>query len=235
VIFLAEAFTRPAMMQALAKIGFHQSYTYFTWRNTKAELIEYMTELTGEMKEYFRPNFFVNTPDILHAYLQSGGRPAFHARLVLAATLSPSYGIYSGFESYENTPREAGSEEYRDSEKYEAKARDLSGPLMPFIGRLNAIRHQYPVFQRLDNLSFLESAHDSLLVYAKGEGHDAVIVCVNIDPNAPAEGVAVVPPELGLPPTFVAHDLLTGARYPWRTGQNYVLLPPGDAHVMSIE
>jgi starch synthase (maltosyl-transferring) len=235
VIFLAEAFTRPAVMQALAKVGFQQSYTYFTWRNTKAELIEYMTELAGETKEYFRPNFFVNTPDILHAYLQSGGRPAFHARLVLAATLSPSYGIYSGFESSENTPREAGSEEYRDSEKYEAKARDLNGPLMPFIGRLNAIRHQYPVFQHLDNVSFLESAHDSLLVFAKGEGLDAKVVCVNIDTRAPAEGVAVVPPELGLPPSFVAHDLLTGARYPWRTGSNYVLLPPGDAHVMSIE
>jgi starch synthase (maltosyl-transferring) len=235
VIFLAEAFTRPAMMQALAKVGFQQSYTYFTWRNTKAELIEYMTELTGETNEYFRPNFFVNTPDILHAYLQSGGRPAFHARLVLAATLSPSYGIYSGFESYENTPREAGSEEYRDSEKYEAKVRDLNGPLMPFIGRLNAIRHQYPVFWHLDNLVFLESAHDNLLAYAKGKGRDTVIVCVNIDPSAPAEGVAVVHPELGLPPAFVAHDLLTGARYPWRTGSNYVLLPPGDAHVMSIE
>ena len=170
MIFLAEAFTRPPMMRALAKIGFQQSYTYFTWRNTKAEIIEYITELAGEVKEYFRPNFFVNTPDILHAYLQAGGRPAFHARLVLAATLSPSYGIYSGFESYENVPRGAGSEEYRDSEKYEAKVRDLDGPLMPFIGRLNAIRHRYPVFERLDNVTFLESAHDSLLVYAKGHG-----------------------------------------------------------------
>ena len=235
VIFLAEAFTRPPMMRALAKIGFQQSYTYFTWRNTKAEIIEYITELAGEVKEYFRPNFFVNTPDILHAYLQAGGRPAFHARLVLAATLSPSYGIYSGFESYENEPREAGSEEYRDSEKYEAKVRDLNGPLMPFIGRLNAIRHRYPVFECLDNVTFLESAHDSLLVYAKGQGRDAKIMCVNIDTNSHAEGLAVIPPELGLPASFVAHDLLTGVRYPWQTGSNYVLLPPGDAHVMSIE
>src|SRR5262249_11432520 len=123
VIFLSEAFTRPSMMQALAKIGFHQSYTYFTWRNTAAEVASYVTELAGDMHEYFRPNFFTNTPDILTEYLQHGGPAAFHARLVIAATLSPAYGIYSGFEHFERVAREPGSEEYLDSEKYEMQSR----------------------------------------------------------------------------------------------------------------
>jgi starch synthase (maltosyl-transferring) len=222
------------MMHALAKVGFDQSYTYFTWRNTKAELVEYLTELTGPAVEYFRPNFFVNTPDILTEYLQLGGEPAFRARLVLAATLSPSYGIYSGFEHYENVPRGDGSEEYRSSEKYEVKARALDGPLLPLVGVLNRIRREHPAFAVLDDVTFLESAHDSLLVYAKQVPGDTVIVCVNVDPHAHVEGVADVGPELGLPPTFAVQDLLTGQRYAWRTGPNYVLLPAGGAHVMAV-
>jgi starch synthase (maltosyl-transferring) len=235
VIFLAEAFTTPPMMHALAKIGFQQSYTYFTWRNTKHELVEYITELSGETSEYFRPNFFANTPDILSEYLQTGGAPAFHARLVLAATLSPSYGIYSGFENFECEPRDPGSEEYKDSEKYQCKARDLNGALMPMVARINAIRRQRAVLQRIDNVTVLDSAHESLLVFAKGAGPGTVVVCVNLDPAAPAEGLAVVPPELGLPPSFVAHDLLSESSYAWQTGSNYVLLPPGGAHVMAFE
>src|SRR5205814_3629545 len=138
------------MMATLAKAGFSQSYTYFTWKNTKAELIEYMTQLTeSTLPEFFRPNFFVNTPDILHEYLQRGGRPAFEARLVLAATLSPSYGIYSGFESCESLPAHAGSEEYLDSEKYELKQRKLDGELLPLAQKLNAIRREHAALQRL--------------------------------------------------------------------------------------
>ncbi len=136
VIFLAEAFTRPSMMTTLAKLGFAQSYTYFTWKNTKSELQEYMLQLVA-WSEFYRPNAFVNTPDILHEYLQVGGPPAFEARLVLAATLSPSFGIYSGFESFENVPVQAGSEEYLDSEKYEVKQRTLDGPLLPLVQTLN--------------------------------------------------------------------------------------------------
>src|SRR5262249_3823628 len=145
-VFLAEAFTRPAMMRELAKVGFSQSYTYFTWKNTKAELLEFMTMLL-DWSEAYRPNFFANTPDILHEYLQTRGRPAFGARLVLAATLSPSYGIYSGFENLERVPVREGSEEYLDSEKYEVKQRRLDGPLLPLVGRLNAIRRENPALQ----------------------------------------------------------------------------------------
>src|SRR5262249_43488376 len=148
VVFLAEAFTRPVRMAALAKAGFSQSYTYFTWKNAKWELTEYLGQLTqSAMPEFFRPNFFANTPDILHEYLQAGGRPAFEARLVLAATLSPSYGIYSGFENCENVPVRPGSEEYLDSEKYEVKKRTLDGPLLPLAARLNAMRRGEPAPQ----------------------------------------------------------------------------------------
>ena len=142
------------MMSTLAKLGFSQSYTYFTWRNTKAELVDFMTNLTrSEWPEFYRPNLFANTPDILHAYLQRGGRPAFEARLVLAATLSPSYGIYSGFESCENVPVHDGSEEYLNSEKYEARDRALDGPLLPLVARLNEVRRENPALQRLDNIT----------------------------------------------------------------------------------
>ncbi len=234
VIFLAEAFTRPAMMQHLAKIGFNQSYTYFTWRNTRAELEQYVTELAGEVSEYFRPNFFVNTPDILHEYLQRGGGPAFEARLVLAATLSPSYGIYSGYEHGENTPLRPGSEEYLRSEKYELKERALDGPLLPLVSTLNEIRRSCAPFRRIDNIIFLESHNDQLLAYAKESGDQTVVVCVNLDPLVFAEGDVDIPPSLRLQPTFEVTDLLTGSSYPWRTGSNYVLLGPGRAHVMRI-
>ena len=153
MIFLSEAFTRPAMMQTLGKVGFAQSYTYFTWKNTKAELTEFIEQIR-DWAPYYRPNFFANTQDILHEYLQIGGPPAFEARLVLAATLSPTYGIYSGFEWGENVPLREGSEEYLDSEKYELKERTLEGaPLLPLAARLNAIRRESPALQRFENVA----------------------------------------------------------------------------------
>jgi starch synthase (maltosyl-transferring) len=237
-VFLAEAFTRPAMMALLAKVGFSQSYTYFTWNNTKAELTSYMTELTrSELPQYFRPNFFANTPDILHAYLVQGGRPAFEARLVLAATLSPSYGIYSGFERCENVPLTESSEEYLDSEKYEAKKRTLGGPLLPLVARLNAVRRANPALRQIDNLTFLETENDHLIAYVKRTGDNAVIACVNLDPAGAHEGVVTIGPELGLPAVFDVSDLLGDASFTWRTGRNYVRLEPGlqQAHVLRVE
>jgi starch synthase (maltosyl-transferring) len=235
-VFLSEAFTRPAMMAALAKAGFSQSYTYFTWKNTKAELTEYMTQLThSTLPESFRSNFFVNTPDILHEYLQRGGRPAFEARLVLAATLSPSYGIYSGYEHLENVPVREGSEEYMDSEKYEVKKRKLDGPLLPLVKRLNRIRRENLALQRLDNIDFLETENDQLIAYAKrGEGN-IVLVCVNLDARAEHEGVVTVPVWLGLPPAYGATELLTDQEFHWRIGRNYVRLAPGQAHLLRVE
>ncbi|MBV9422583.1 MAG: alpha-1,4-glucan--maltose-1-phosphate maltosyltransferase [Solirubrobacterales bacterium] len=238
VIFLAEAFTKRAVMRHLGKVGFSQSYTYFTWKNSRYELTEYVSELaySGE-QEYFRPNFFANTPDILHAYLQHGGRPAFEARTILAATLSPSYGIYSGYEHCENVPVREGSEEYLHSEKYEVKRRALDGPLLPLIKRLNTIRRENPALQYFDNVTFLDTANDALIAYAKRMGQNAVITVVNLDPDRAQEGLAIVPAHLGLPPSFTAHDLLTGERYPWRIGPNYVRLEPGlrQAHVARVE
>jgi starch synthase (maltosyl-transferring) len=236
VIFLSEAFTRPVPMAALAKAGFSQSYTYFTWRNTKAELAQYMTTLTrSAWPEFFRPNFFVNTPDILHAYLQAGGRAAFEARLVLAATLSPSYGIYSGFEHCENVPLRPGSEEYSDSEKYEVKKRSLDGPLLPLVRRLNEARRANPALQRLENLTFLETMHDELLAYAKLEPDNAVLVCVNLDAAKPSEGLVTIPGTLGLPESFGVVDLLTNRTFSWHVGGNYVQLEPGQSHVLRVE
>src|SRR5205085_11938326 len=176
VVFLAEAFTRRAVMRQLAKLGFSQSYTYFTWKNSRWELAEYVSELaySGE-QDYFRPNFFANTPDILHEYLQHGGEAAFVSRLVLAATLSPSYGIYSGFEHFENVPVREGSEEYLDSEKYEAKQRTLDGPLLPMVQRLNEIRRAESALQRVDNLRWLDAEQEYLVTYLK----DAIVVVVN--------------------------------------------------------
>ncbi|MGZ4463373.1 MAG: maltotransferase domain-containing protein [Gaiellaceae bacterium] len=235
VVFLAEAFTRPVLMQTLAKLGFSQSYTYFTWRNTKAELIEYLEELTGsEMRHYFRPNFFANTPDILHEYLQRGGRPAFEARLVLAATLSPSYGIYSGYEHCENVPFEPGSEEYLGSEKYERMERRLDGPLLPLVQRLNQARRAQPAFRRLDNLSFLVTENDALIAYVKSSPEGTLLVVVNLDPFSEQEGVTVVPVALGLAPSFGVEDLLSGDRFLWRTGRNYVRLGPGKSHLLLV-
>jgi starch synthase (maltosyl-transferring) len=230
VIFLSEAFTRPAMMTTLAKSGFSQSYTYFTWKNTKAELYELMEQIVS-WSPYYRANFFANTPDILHEYLQDGGPPAFEARLVLAATLSPAYGIYSGFESFENLPVREGSEEYLDSEKYEAKQRRLDGPLLPLVARLNAIRRAEPALQRVDNLRWLETENERLVGYVK----DDVIGIVNIDPFAPQEGLCVVPAWLGFPPAFRVTDLVSAEQYPWTLGRNFVRLEPGKSHVFKVE
>ena len=230
LVLLSEAFTRPAMMTTLGKVGFQQSYTYFTWKNTKAELHELMAQLL-EWTPFLRPNFFANTPDILHEYLQRGGRPAFEARLVLAATLSPSYGIYSGFESLENVPAAAGSEEYLDSEKYERKQRSLDGELLPLVQRLNTIRREHAAFQRLENLRWLDTENEQLLAYAK----DDALVVVNLDPRHPQEGVAIVPAALGLPPAFTVRDLLAEADFHWRIGRNYVRLEPGQSHILHVQ
>jgi starch synthase (maltosyl-transferring) len=229
VIFLAEAFTRPSMMTTLAKIGFAQSYTYFTWKNTKAELAEYMAQLVA-WHEFYRPNAFANTPDILHEYLQHGGVPAFEARLFLAATLSPTYGIYSGYESFENVPVRTGSEEYLDSEKYEVRSRALNGPLLPFVRRLNEVRRAQPALQRVDNIRWLETENDLLVAYAK----DDLVCIVNVDPYSEREGVCVIPVALGLPPAFDTQDLLTGTAFTWRAGRNYVRLGPGKAHLLKV-
>jgi starch synthase (maltosyl-transferring) len=233
VIFLAEAFTRPAMMTTLAKAGFAQSYTYFTWKNTRWELLELMGQLL-DWREVYRPNFFANTPDILHEYLQRGGRPAFEARIVLAATLSPSYGIYSGFEHYENVPLREGSEEYLNSEKYELKKRALDGPLLPLVAALNTARRENAALQRLDNVTFLETENEALFAYAKRSDRNTVLVVVNLDPKASREGVCVVPVSTGLPPAYRVSDLLAGETWTWHIGRNYVKLGPGKSHVLRV-
>jgi starch synthase (maltosyl-transferring) len=235
VIFLSEAFTRRVKLRALAKAGFSQSYTYFTWKNSRHELTEYMHELAfSGMQEYCRPNFFANTPDILNEYLVHGGPPAFETRLVLAATLSPTYGIYSGYEHFENVPLKAGSEEYLDSEKYEIKQRELDGPLLPTIARVNRIRRENEALQHLSNVVFLETENDGLIAYHKRWGGNTIIVVVSLDPHRAQEGVTVVPAWLGLAPAFQVEDLLDGSRYDWRLGRNYVRLGPGErmAHVL---
>ena len=233
VVFLSEAFTAPAMMTTLAKIGFAQSYTYFTWKNTRWELTEFVEQLLS-WRDFYRPNLFANTPDILHAYLQAGGRAAFEARLVLAATFGGSYGIYSGFEHCENVPVRDGSEEYLDSEKYEVKERALDGVLLPLVRRLNAIRRDNPALQRFENTRLLETESEQLFAYAKRRGGNVVLVVVNTDAAGEREGVAVVPASLGLPPTFRAEELLAGAAFTWQTGRNYVRLGPGSSHVLRV-
>ncbi|MER6273215.1 alpha-1,4-glucan--maltose-1-phosphate maltosyltransferase [Streptomyces sp900105755] len=242
VIFLAEAFTRPAMMRTLAQIGFQQSYTYFTWRNSKQELTEYLTELSGESAAWMRPNFFANTPDILHAYLQHGGRPAFEIRAVLAATLSPTWGIYSGYELCENTPLKEGGEEYLDSEKYQLKPRDWARAdtegIAPLITRLNTVRRENPALRQLRNLRFHHTDNDSVIAYSKRTGPDTVLVVVNLDPHHTQEAtVSLDMPQLGLDWNAVlsVQDELTGETYSWgRT--NYVRLTPGrtPAHVLQV-
>jgi starch synthase (maltosyl-transferring) len=233
VVFLSEAFTRPAMMKTLGKVGFNQSYTYFTWKNTKAELTEFMRDVV-DWSPFYRPNFFANTQDILHRYLQTGGPAAFHARLVLAATLSPTYGVYSGFEHYENVPLRPGSEEYLDSEKYEIKKRKLDGPLLPLAARLNAIRRENAALQWVDNVAFLETENEQLIAYAKRSGDNVVVVAVNLDPFEAQEGLAIVPAASGLPPTFPVRDLLSDDRYVWHVGRNYVRLDAGWSHIMRV-
>ena len=233
VIFLSEAFTRPAPMTTLAKAGFAQSYTYFTWKNTRWELLEFLGQLR-EWREFYRPNCFANTPDILHEYLQGGGRPAFEARLVLAATLSPSYGIYSGFEHGENVPVRPGSEEYLNSEKYELRRRELDGPLLPLAASLNAVRRENPALQWLDPLTILETENEQLFAFLKRRGENTVVIVVNLDPAATQVGVCVVPVSTGLPPAYPVRDLLSGEKWTWRIGRNYVKLGPGKSHLLRI-
>jgi starch synthase (maltosyl-transferring) len=233
VIFLAEAFTRPAMMTTLGKIGFAQSYTYFTWKNTRWELLEFIGQLL-EWKETYRPNCFANTPDILHEYLQAGGPPAFRTRLVLAATLSPSYGIYSGFEHFENVPVREGSEEYLDSEKYEAKQRALDGPLLPLVATLNRARRENSALHHLDNVTFLETENEQLFAFMKRTADNAVITVVNLDPFAVQEGVCLLPVSTGLPPAYRVRDLLGADDWTWHIGRNFVRLEPGQAHLLKV-
>jgi starch synthase (maltosyl-transferring) len=244
-IFLAEAFTRPKIMYRLAKLGFTQSYTYFTWRNTKSELAEYLVELTQtEVKDFFHPNFWPNTPDILHEYLQTGGRPAFMTRLVLAATLSPGYGIYGpAFELMENVPREKGSEEYLNSEKYEIKRWDIErkDSLRDFIARVNRIRRENPALRSNRNLWFNATDNDNLLCYSKhtGDLSNIILVVVNLDPHNTRSGRINVPIKAwGLDPAqpCQAHDLLNDAGYAWREEWNHVELNPGvcPAHIFLV-
>ncbi|MFJ7074655.1 alpha-1,4-glucan--maltose-1-phosphate maltosyltransferase [Streptomyces sp. NPDC098781] len=238
VIFLAEAFTRPAMMHTLAQIGFQQSYTYFTWRNTKQELTEYLTELSGEAASYMRPNFFANTPDILHAYLQQGGRPAFEVRAVLAATLSPTWGLYSGYELCENTPLRQGSEEYLDSEKYQIRPRDweTTDTIAPLITRLNSIRRENPALRQLRDLHFHDADQEAVIAYSKREGSNTVLVVANLDPHHTQEAtVSLDMPQLGLDwhESVPVRDELTGETYHWGRA-NYVRLLPGGAHVLVV-
>ncbi len=242
VIFLAEAFTRPKMMKVLAKAGFTQSYTFFTWRNTKYELTDYLTELTRTpMREYFRPNFFTNTPDILPPILQQGGPPTFRMRLVLAATLSSSYGIYSGYELCENEAV-PGTEEYLNSEKYEIKVRDWHKPgnIREFIARVNQIRRENVALQDFLNLRFLETDSDDILCYAKWspDRGNVIIIAVNLDPLSAHYCTAVVSPDLiGAAPgqPYEVTDLLTGASYIW-SDRNYVRLDPSvqPAHILRV-
>jgi len=233
VIFLAEAFTRPKVMQALAKVGFTQSYTYFTWRNFKDELSAYFTELTqSEMAEYFRGNLFANTPDILPPILQQGGRPAFQMRLVLAATLSSVYGIYSGYELCENAAI-AGTEEYLNAEKYEVKVRDWDGPgnIKAFITRLNAIRRENRALHEYRNLRFYDSDDDNVLFYGKRshDGGNAILVAVNLDPFEAHQARVRLPLEsLGIDPEerFRVHELLTDQRHLWKGPEQLIRLDP---------
>jgi starch synthase (maltosyl-transferring) len=241
-IFLSESFTRPKRMKSLGKLGFTQSYTYFTWKNSAWELKDYLTELAHtEMAEYYRPNFFANTPDILHEFLQTGGRPAFRLRLLLAATLSPTYGIYSGYELCENLAVHHGSEEYLDSEKYEIRVRDWNAPgnIKQDISKLNRIRREQPALHELTNLSFLKTDYDAILAYKKSAVGNDLIVVVNLDPHAMHETTIDVPiGELGIAPdeSYEMSDLLTGARYVWRGARNYVRLDPVErvGHVFKV-
>lgn len=244
-IFLSEAFTRPKVMYRLAKLGFTQSYTYFAWRNTRWELQEYLSELTQTpVREFFRPNLWPNTPDILTQYLQAGGRPAFIIRLVLAATLGASYGIYGpAFELVENRAREWGSEEYLDSEKYQIRQWDRSSPdsLKDVIGRVNRIRRENPALQWNDRLRFHSTDNDNLIAYSKEseDGSNLILTAVNLDPYHTQSGWLDFPlEEFQIDPhqSFQVHDLLTGARYLWQGRRNYIELNPhaAPAHIFRV-
>ena len=250
VIFLSEAFTKPPMMRALGTIGFHQSYTYFTWRTAKWELEQYLIELAYETSTVMRPNFFVNTPDILHAYLQYGGPAAFKIRATLAATGSPSWGVYAGFELFEHVAVKPGSEEYLDSEKYQIRIRDWDAAeasgrtLSPYITRLNEIRRQHRPFQLLRNVTIHSSDDDAILVFSKsapaadGGPDEHVIVVVNVDPHSTRETmVHLNMPALGLDwhDSFQVHDEISGETWTWWE-RNYVRLDPHHepAHILSV-
>jgi starch synthase (maltosyl-transferring) len=245
VIFLSEAFTRPKVMYRLAKLGFSQSYTYFAWRNERREIEEYFTELTRPpVSDFFRPNLWPNTPDILTEYLQQGGIPAFRARLVLAATLGASYGVYGpAFELGEHRPRQPGSEEYLDSEKYQVRGWDRGAPhsLRGLIARVNALRREHPALQSDGGLHFHGADNERLICYSKARADlaDVVLTVVNLDPARPQSGwLDLDETELGLIPgqPFEVEDLLDGTRYGWRGRGNYVLLDPAQrpAHVFAV-
>jgi starch synthase (maltosyl-transferring) len=245
VVFLSEAFTRPKVMHRLAKLGFSQSYTYFTWRNTKHELAEYFTELAlHPSRNYFRPSVWPNTPDILHEFLQHGGRPAFMIRLILAATLAASYGIYGpAFELGEHRPREAGSEEYLNSEKYELRCWDLEKPdsLRHLIARVNRIRRENPALHSDWGLHFHSTDNDQLLCYSKAtaDRSNVLLMAVSLDAHHVQSGwVSLALHELGLEASapYEVHDLLTEARYTWQGPRNYVRLDPHvlPAHILRL-
>ena len=232
VIFLAEAFTAPAMMHALGKAGFHQSHTYFTWRTSKTELTDYGREVAQQTSAFFRPNFWVNTPDINPLHLQSGNPAMFALRAVLASTLTPSWGMYAGYEIYEHRPFKEGGEEYLDSEKYEIKVRDWDGAtkkgltLAPFITQLNAIRKANPALQQLRNLVFHNTESEAIIAYSKREGKNLILVVVNLDPSF-AQGTIVHwdMNALGLEGSFAVKDLLDGKSFDWSEHQ-FVQLDP---------
>ena len=232
VIFLAEAFTAPAMMHVLGKAGFHQSYTYFTWRTSKSELTEYGREVAQQTSAFFRPNFWVNTPDINPFHLQSGNPAMFALRAVLASTLTPSWGMYAGYEIYEHRPFKEGGEEYLDSEKYEIKIRDWDGAakkgltLAPFITQLNAIRKANPALHQLHNLVFHNTESEAIIAYSKREGKNLILVVVNLDPSF-AQGTIVHwdMNALGLEGTFAVKDLLDGKSFDWSEHQ-FIQLDP---------
>ncbi|MCU1483593.1 MAG: alpha,4-glucan:maltose-phosphate maltosyltransferase [Actinomycetia bacterium] len=239
VLFLAEAFTRPKVMAKLAEVGFSQSYTYFTWRDTKQELTEYGEEVSeGPTAEYMRPNFWPNTPDILAGPLRGGGVEAFRLRAVLAALLVPSWGVYSGFELLENEPASETNEEYLHSEKYELKDRDWDRPdsLAPFLTTLNEIRRAHPAFQRLRGLRFHHSDTDGILAFsrASADGSDTMLVVVNLDPSAVREDTLRL--DLDLPAPYEVHDELNDLTYTWTGNDPYVRIDPTEfpAHVFSV-
>jgi starch synthase (maltosyl-transferring) len=250
VIFLSEAFTRPAMMRTLGMVGFHQSYTYFTWRNARWELEQYLTELSHTTSHVLRPNFFVNTPDILPGYLQYGGPAAFKVRAALAATASPSWGVCAGFELFEHVAVRPGSEEYMDSEKYQLRPRDWARAeeegwsLAPYLTKLNEIRRRHPALQRLRNLSVQHPEDVNFIAYSKTEElpdgtTDSVIVVVNLDPHAARETVVRLDmPDLGMDwhESFVVHDEITDETWHWGE-YNYVRLDPAHepVHVLSVK
>ncbi len=249
VIFLSEAFTRPAMMRGLGAVGFHQSYTYFTWRTAKPEIEDYLVELATESDHTLRPNFFVNTPDILHAFLQYGGPAAFKIRAALAATGSPSWGVYAGYELFEHVAVKPGSEEYLDSEKFQIRVRDWDGAaaegrtLAPYLTRLNQVRREHPALQLLRNVVIHLTDDDHILAFSKRAAlpdgkDDVVIVVINLDPHATRETVVHLDLEalgLGRDDSFLVHDEITGETWSWGA-HNYVRLDPGHepAHLLTV-